>query len=427
MSGRRFDPLVYRDPRPSPALIRALGPLNRHLVLPHLLRVRRLELPEPDLRRLRAAVRPGTAAFIGPHHPEFMTDWMIDKEISRRVSPLMAHWASYEIVNLNPAIQWFWLRNNLVANAPGGGGKEYSIRWALRGHGVLLHPEGTATWHGDHVGDLVPGIVEMAWETCRAAGPGLPVLLVPVVWKLHFETDVGGALEREMDHVEQALDLPRGRGQALERRFENLQWNILLRRAEHFGFALVRAPGDSFFARQQAFAEHLLERLSERYGGHEGDVWRQVHAFRRGARERAAVEPEQASRDRGMIREVERLHRFVPAIYDRPTLTQEQMAENLKQIRSALVTRGWREALHNLVPVAVAPRVAHLRAPEPIAVHERFEAGDGSETRQALLAEMASRLQAGLDALNAEIEPQVDRWRRPNRLWTGASRADRSG
>jgi hypothetical protein len=91
-----------------------------------------------------------------------MTDWMLDKEVSRRVAPLMAHWASYEIVNPNPWAQAFWLRNNLIANAPGGGGKEYSIRWARAGHGVLLHPEGTPSWHGDAVGTLVPGIVEMA-------------------------------------------------------------------------------------------------------------------------------------------------------------------------------------------------------------------------------------------------------------------------
>ena len=421
MSGRRFDRLAYRDPRPWPALIHALGPLNRGLVLPYLLRVRRLDLPEPDLRRLCAAFRPGTAAFVGPNHPEFMTDWMIDKEISRRVSPLMAHWASYEIVNLNPSIQWFWLSNNLVANAPGGGGKAYSVGWALRGHGVLLHPEGTATWHGDHVGDLVPGIVDMAWEACRVAGAGNPVLLVPLVWKLHFESDVERGLLREMAHIERALDLPRAGGRAVEERFAGLQWNILMRRAEHFGFPLRRDPGVSFFDRQQAFAEHLMAPLCERYGRVEGNVWRQLFALRRAVREREADDPERAARDRRAIREVERLNRCVAEIYDRPTLTQEQVAENLKQIRSSLLIRGWREVLHNLVPRAVAPRVAHIRAPEPIAVHDRFRPGPAEEPQAALLAEMHDRLATALDRLNHEIAPQVDRWRRPNPLWTGTT------
>jgi len=87
----------------------------RHGVLP-LLRIRSIDFPNADVARLRAVIRKGTAAFVGPNHPEFMTDWMLDKEVSRRVSPLMAHWASYEVVNIHPVAQWVWLRNNLIAN-----------------------------------------------------------------------------------------------------------------------------------------------------------------------------------------------------------------------------------------------------------------------------------------------------------------------
>jgi hypothetical protein len=423
--GRRFDPLAYRDPHPWPPLIRALGPFNRHLVLPHLLRIRRVDLPEPDLERLRAAIQPGTAAFVGPNHPEFMTDWMIDKELSRRVSPLMAHWASYEVVNQGPAPQWFWLSNNLVANAPGGGGKEYSVGWALRGHGVLLHPEGVPTWHGDRVASLVPGIVDMAWSACRAVaarGREMPVLIVPVVWKLRFASDVGPALDREMDHIEAVLGLPRGRGLAVERRFAELQWNVLRARAVRFGFPVEHGPDAAFFTMQRTLAERLMALLEARYGPSDGDVWHRLHAFRRAVRERSAADPERARDDRRRILEVERLHRFVAEVYDHPTLAQEHLAENLKQLRAALLTRGWREALHNMVPVAVAPRVAHIRAPEPIAVHDRFVAGDGGDVRRELLAELRARLQSELDALNATIAPEVDRWRRPNPFWTGVGR-----
>src|SRR5262245_7649824 len=199
-----FDRLAWREPRPSPAIIHLLGVLNRHVLLPHVLRIAAIDLPEADRARLAASVRPGTAAFVTPNHPEFMTDWMIDKELSRRVSPLMAHWASYEVVNIHPVAQWVWLRNNLISNAPGGSGRDYSLAWARRGHGVLLHPEGAPSWRGDRVGPLVPGAVEMAWEACRADS-AMPVFVVPVVWKLHFTGDVGGALGREIAHVEQLL------------------------------------------------------------------------------------------------------------------------------------------------------------------------------------------------------------------------------
>ena len=177
---RRFSPLEYRDPSPAPWLIHALGVVNRFGVLGGLLKLRRVDLPAADLARLKAAVNPGTLAFLGPGHPEFLTDWMVDKELSRRVSPLMAHWASYEIVNASPAVRAFWLANNLIANVPGGGGKAYSVAWAARGHGVLLHPEGTATWQGERVSPLLPGIVDMAWDaatTLRASGDARPVTL----------------------------------------------------------------------------------------------------------------------------------------------------------------------------------------------------------------------------------------------------------
>ena len=120
MDREPFDPLAYRDPRPSPALIRSLEPLNQRLLLPWVMKVREIDLPAADEQRLRAAVRPDTAAFLGPNHPEFLTDWLIDKELSRRVAPRMAHWAAREIVNRNPLEQSFWLANNLIANVPGG-------------------------------------------------------------------------------------------------------------------------------------------------------------------------------------------------------------------------------------------------------------------------------------------------------------------
>ena len=87
----RFSPLEYRDPSPAPWLIHLLGVVNRAWMLPAVLKIRRFDLPQADEARLRAAVNPKTVAFLGPSHPEFLTDWMVDKEISRRVSPLMAH------------------------------------------------------------------------------------------------------------------------------------------------------------------------------------------------------------------------------------------------------------------------------------------------------------------------------------------------
>ena len=422
---RGFDRCAYRDPRPNAALIRAVGWLNRLLVLPHLTRLASFDLPRADLERLRAAVRPGTAAFLGPNHPAFFTDWMIDKELSSRVSPLMAHWASYEIVNVSPLAQWLWLRNNLIANVPGGGGREYSIRWALAGHGVPRHPEGTASWHGERVGPLLPGIVDLAWETCaraREAGRDLPVLVVPIVWRHHFVGDVSNGLAREMAHIERALELAPGESMQVGERFAALQANLLRRQCETLGLPAPSTPaglcGADYFAAQDAAAGAIARELESRGARVEHDLARIMHRARRSAR--AGIERPERERDRRLYLELWRLEGFPGALYDTPTLTQEAIAENLKRIRSVFVTRGRGDALHNVVPVPVGRRVARVRVPEAIAVHEALAAGgDAGAARARLIETLHARLQGTLDALNAELAPFLGRFRRPNPLWTG--------
>lgn len=420
----RFDVRAYREPRPEPWLIRLLGPVNRALMLRGALRLRALELPAADLARLRAAVHPGTAAFLGPNHPEFTTDWLIDKEISCLCSPLMAHWASYEIVNGTPLSQRFWLANNLIANAPGGDGKAYSVRWARAGHGVLLHPEGTATWQSERTSPLLPGIVDMAWEAAeqvRAAGETRPVYVVPLVWKLVFTGDASEGLRREMAHIERALGLPAG-GANVSERFATLMRGALALRCRALDLP-VPPPSLPYFAAQAATRMAIRERLTARHGEFDTDMTRAQHRLRAAIRRQLKSDGDEAAAalDRALVTELQRLHSFDPALYDRPTLTQEQVAENLKRVRSALVTRGWKNALHNLVPVAVAPRVAHVRVPEPLDVGASLASTlatgrDPAEARAHLLDELHAKLQRGLDRLGAELAPLQDAHRVPLHL-----------
>ncbi len=411
----RFTPLEYRDPAPVPWLIALMTGINRHLILGALMKLRGFDLPEADLARLRKAVQPGTAAFLGPAHPEFLTDWMIDKEISARCSPLMAHWASYEIVNASPLIRAFWLANNLIANVPGGGGKAYSVAWARQGHGVLLHPEGTATWQGGRVSPLLPGIVDMAWAAAEAgtAGAALSdvreVWLVPLVWQLRFCADASTGLEREISHVERGLSLPLSRG-ALGKRFGALICRLLIRQCERLGLAspepgLAAGPTGYFAAQARALAE-LQDMLAARYGPLDADVARAQFQIRKAIRERGQTDPDGVRLDRARLLELQRLTGLDPRLYDRSTLAQERIAEVLKRTRSSLLTRGFWNALANTVPVAVAPRTVHVRVAEPIAVHTLLQSRrttDPGMARAALLAEHALRLQHALDRLSAAL------------------------
>ncbi len=415
--------IVYRDPTPRPWLMNATAILNRRLILPHLLRVRAIDLPDADAARLAGALDPGAVAFVAPNHPEFTTDWMLDKEISRRFAPRMAHWAASDIVHASPLAERFWLSANLIANVPGGGGRAYSVRWARAGHGVLLHPEGTATWCGDRIGALVPGIADMALasraaereEPRGAGGAPRPVRIAPVVWKLHFEREVGRELGREIDFVARALRLARPTGSDVAGRFAALHAMILDARCVRFGWCAPRAHPGSFFELQAALEHRLTAALAGRYGAPGADHARWLHGVRRmiGAGGRTA----DGRRDLEIAGEVERLHRFDRAGYGGPRLTQEQIAESLKRLRSNLLTRGFTHALHHLVPRAVAPRIARVRVPEPLDV-DAFRP-DEDDARARLLEALGDRMRATLAALNAEIAPEVERHARPN-PWYGA-------
>ncbi len=424
----RFSPLDYRDPSPAPWLIHTLGVVNRWFMLPAVLKLRRFDFPAADAERLRVAVNPGTAAFLGPNHPEFLTDWMVDKELSRRVSPLMAHWASYEIVNASPPVQAFWLANNLIANVPGGGGKAYSVHWARRGHGVLLHPEGTATWQGERVSTLLPGLVDMAWEAAallRAAGESRPVCLVPVAWRLEFTADVRRGLARDMARLERGLSLQRGDSLDVPERFAALMRHLLERQCQRLSLApprFTREPGGGYLEAQLAASSELQRSLAERYGALDPDLTRAQFQLRRAMRERAANDPEATRRDRAQLQELVRLGSFDPALYDRPQLTQERVAEVLKRTRSSLLTRGLRNVIHNTMPVAAGPRVVHVRVAEPIEVDPMLAsvaAGDAPAARARLLAEHRGRLQQLVAGMELEQEGRTAALAVPNLLHRG--------
>jgi hypothetical protein len=397
---------AFQSPRPSPFLMWVLGFINRWFLLRGLpllrhiplLRdlpgirgrfwLREIDLPALDHERLRRAVNPGTAAFLSPNHPEFGFDWMMDKELSTMVAPRVASWASHGIINGAPS---FWLRNNLVSNTGGAEAMEYSVRWALDGHGVLLHPEGSVHWTADKVHPLFNGVAEMACEAARRAGPGgPPVYIVPIVWRCRYVSDVSGALHEEMERIERQLGLPVATAVNVRERFRCLQENILLRQMRAFGFEPGSVAGLDFFARQDAFRDWLMEDLETRY-----TVDRCESFDRLLARFKRAIPPQLHS-DRAKVAEVERLRGFTRDVYATKPLTQEQLGESLKRHRAALLRGGWRNALHNFLPKPFGPRVAHVRVPEPILVDPARALADGGAYVRVLMAMVHDRMQAAL-------------------------------
>lgn len=374
--------------------------------------IRTLDFPGQDAARFRLAVNLDTAAFIAPNHPEFFTDWMLDKELSARFAPSMASWATHYIVNGSG--QWFWLRNNLIAQIPGSAGqqgKDYSVEWALQGHGVLLHPEGQVGWHGDTIGPLFGGTAELALRAQRISQErSLPrrVVIAPIVWKLRLERDAEPNLLQETAYVEKRLGLPDGDHQDLALRLCTIVLQLLAREEQRCGMAAD--PLGPFAERWHRLYRHCLEVLL----GHEAETWQDVHpdlVLRHSERKYRHASPNheqtpQQERTKQHLKALGWLALFAPRYLATPQLTQEHLAELIKRIRQQHCHGSLRDSLNRFVPRPAGPRTAHFAVPEPIFIDDFLAAHPtlADDAAKDVLTELLRiRLQDALDDLNARI------------------------
>ncbi|MEP7002790.1 MAG: hypothetical protein ABI969_20025 [bacterium] len=412
---------VWPRPAPHAGLMWAIGIANRWLMLTGIpiLRnipfvrdlpfvhgyfwIRDIDLPDDDRQTLDRAVNVGTVSFMGPNHPEFGTDWLIDKEISTYCAPRMASWADRGIVSAAPK---FFSMNNLIANDGGEAAKDYSVEWAIKGEGVLLHPEGTVRWTNDVVHPLFPGIAQMAMKAAELTDR--PVFIVPIVWKYRYVGDVSRRMHREMRIIEDALGLPRREelDVSLSWRFQALQLNILSRQMRHFGFTETDSDRD-FFDRQAEFQQYLITTLEQRcsieHSSHtDKRITRLARAIRANFAESTGEERTSSKHDLAIAEEAKRLGEFTREVYGTPVLTQEQLYESLKRTRDRMLRRGWKSVLANMLPRPFGPRVVHVGVPEPIRV-ERVQESEKPAYEAALLETARARMQAKLDDINRRI------------------------
>lgn len=368
-----------------------------------LMNVHAISFPDADQARLRDTVNEQTAAFITPNHPEFLTDWLLDKYVISRAAPMAASWATHAIVNgLGKHMQNFWLKNNLIAQIPGAGGqagKDYSVSWACKGNGVLLHPEGSVGWHGDHIGALFPGAAEMALQTARDIAEDnekRPVFIAPVIWKLFFLKDVSHGLYREMDYIEQRLKLPKGAETSNPaQRLYGIYDGLLARDEVRFQIHPTDRPYFSRLKELEAVVSGELEgalNAREEVTDQVVDVTSLLRLARRTLRE-GVDDPARADHIKETMKTLERLLRMKAEHYQAQHLTQEHVAESLKRIRADYCRATKRDITHNYAPVPVGPRRAVLRVPEPLRVTTN------SGTSDVLTARLRTRMQGSLDAL----------------------------
>ncbi len=414
--------MTFVPPTPSRLQFNILTPINRWLFLGGipllrsipfigsipgirgLTNIPKIIFPKADMERLKQSVSDKNACFMVPNHPEFFTDWMLDKEIMSRLAPTTASWATHDIVNgMGEGAQKFWLKNNLIAQIPGAGGaagKAYSVEWALAGKNVLLHPEGAVGWHGDLIGHLYNGAVEMAIEAAKRAEKGRQVLLAPIIWKLVFNRDVSRGLHKEMDYVESSLELPKtSRSDDLGQRLYDICVAILAKSEAHYGVKPTKAH---FFKRQDKLIAKLLPILGKELDalGAEPEPSKVTSdLIRRGERWlRTADRKSKAAKSIKALTEDLRLRlRFQSDFYTGSHITQEHIGESLKRIRSVHCKGTFKDTLNSFMPQPAGPRTAHIRIPESIQINADTVVPEAIE-------KLRLHLQTTLDEINAELD-----------------------
>lgn len=386
---------TFHVPHPNPALIRALGWVNDHAILPRVARVQAVHVPAEDEARLRAAAR--HPFVLCPNHPEFFTDWMVDKWIMDRFAPRAIAWADPEVVNGMGAFgRWFWLSNGLVA-AVKGPDLDKALAWSSEqvaaGAGALIHPEGEVNWDNEAPAALRPGAVRIALGAApRVSGA---VQLVPLAWFLRYATDATAGLHRELDYVAARLRIARPEGADPAARLGALFQALLEREAAPWELPLgERTQG--FAARLAIGLRAALERLADAWpdlvpAALAGDDRARARAWRQHAR-RLRDAPTEFKRQVGIM---DRMVRLVPAAADQPRLTQEQVGERLKRLRLDWLRGTLRDDVTRFVPRAVASRELFVRVGAPVPVVAGADPG-------AALAALDAGIHAALERARAD-------------------------
>ncbi len=390
----------FREPHPNATLMRALGWLNNGVVLPLVSRVAALHIPADDDARLRVAVR---APFVlCPNHPEFFTDWMIDKWVMHRYAPTSIAWADPEIVN--GFGQWFWLSNGLVAAVRGehlDAALDYSARQVARGTGVLIHPEGEVNWDNEAPGALRTGAVRIASRASDIARR--PAQLVPLAWFIRYQENAEPGLQHELDYVTMRLRAPGTTGNAAER-LRALFAFLLEREAAPYAIDLGPAR-DGFAARFERGLVQALEQLTRTWPEYvpatmPTSAADQARAWRSQSRRLRDANPD----FKRQVSIIDRMLRLVPAGVHQPTLTQEQIGERIKRLRLDWLRGTLRDDVTRFVPYAAAPRAFFLRVEEPVPVTARDD--QDALTRELALRIRRALMQAQQDGIRERGEPR---------------------
>lgn len=378
------------------SLLKWIPLVNKMPIIRGFCDITKIEFNPNDESKLKSYIQPNTVAFIGPNHPEFYTDWMLDKEISARVAPKMASWATHEVVNgMGKTMQNFWLKNNLIAQIPGSGNKEakdYSIEHALNGHAVLLHPEGHVGWHSDVIAPLFSGIFEMAYQAYIQSNGEKPVYIVPVVWKLSFNKNVLKELHKEISFIEKNLHFQNSSELDITQRLYGLFLTQFQQIASKYD---IFTQSNSIVEIQQQIKNQLIQKIANELN------YSLSSDFILDLKKLNQLNRDIKNKDiKKQLSDLTNVSDFKFHYYSEK-ISQENIAELLKKFRIRFCTKGFLNNFHKFIPVPVSDRTAFIEVPDAICLNDVI--GYKNMSKDEVLTELQNRMQNQLNIINSKL------------------------
>ena len=384
-----------------------------------LAKVRYIDFPLQDQQNLKDMTGKNRATFFLPNHPEFFTDWMIDKYVLSRISRKAACWADGRIVNgMGRLMQRFWLNNNLIAQISGQSrqGKRYSVTAALAGQGVLLHPEGQVNWFGNIISDVFPGAAEMAIKSylkgSSVTNAGFQCWLAPIVWKLRFNADVKSNLLDECRYIENRLELESSRCNCPARRTYTIYHQLASR-----DYCEISCTDNSFAhihlgVLRNKIVEKSCEQLADVISLEQNDHLSIIRTATKWLGRHNAAHACYSLVKRA-CRIVKRWIKLNIRAFRHSTISQEEIAEHQKRIRADFCNGRIRDKINQLIPQAAGVRTAHIRAVNPLAIHELPLSNNKPDPAQ-IMEKVRQSMQQKLNQLIDELELKSPGLKIPN-------------
>ncbi len=248
----------------------------------------------------------------------------------------------------------------------------------------------------------------MAIQACQSArdkGNEISSWLAPIIWKLRFDSDVRSKLLKECEYVEARLGI------------SDLVSNCAAQRVYQIYLNLAKRDYYQTIQADDCFADMPLRELHDRIldksksqlvsiiNIKENNHQAVLRKTRQWLRQNETHNENQSVKS--LLKIYRRWLRLNDCSFSSETISQEQIAEHIKRIRCDFCQGSLRDRINAFVPQAAGPRTAHIRAVEPIAVHDVLQDQSAPDPAN-IMQQVRDSMQQKLDALNNELEQRFN-------------------